>query len=128
MVLEKKKSPEKKLDLRKLGEDFADMALQGKFPEILILAKQIDISPREISEAFDQAFYILRDHRKDQLHKIGAAAGAVLGATYSGAAGMLIGAGGGMSAGIALSALRQGGIDTKIEKLVEAKKWLEEHN
>jgi hypothetical protein len=46
---------EREIDLEKAGQDFAELAKEGKYTEMLVLRKQLNIPDREIIKAFTEA-------------------------------------------------------------------------
>jgi hypothetical protein len=51
---------EREIDLEKVGQDFAELAKEGKYTEMLVLRKQLNIPDREIIKAFTEASGPLR--------------------------------------------------------------------
>src|SRR3990167_9632888 len=53
------------IDIEKLGGDFADLEKDGKFHEILILAKQVNLPTRRESEALGAAITTLNQQHAE---------------------------------------------------------------
>src|SRR3989344_2497315 len=121
--------------------EHADLAKDGKFPEILILAKQVNLPTRRVSEALGAAITTLNQQHAElaeagnprwslphtgpgEMGGAGALAGAALG-SIGGPVGVGLGGLTGMAAGIAASMIKMANLKKNIEKLEEAKQWLE---
>ena len=133
-----------KIDLEKLGQDFADLTKAGKFAEVELLAQQVKIPMRQISSALDTAIYQLertygtrRHDSKTEAVLSGMSDAALKGTGTGVVAGMAIesvtpGAGivGGGLVGFTyglIAGMRRGQIFENIQKLKEAKKYIEKH-
>ncbi|QQG38119.1 MAG: hypothetical protein HYS26_01015 [Candidatus Kaiserbacteria bacterium] len=130
MGLENKKSLESEaVDIQKLGQDFADLADQRRFAEIQILAKQVRLTPQQLSNTFEQAIRIMQKKSPLTLTNrpitIGLTGGALLGML---AGQIVVGAMAGGSAGAIVDQMQEHAQRDKLQKLIEAKEWLEKSN
>ena len=127
------------VDKKKLGQNFANLAKDGKFSEMLIFAKQLNLPKSEISEALSSAVITLdQQYGLDAIEpipgmvpmKIGERGGQMAMAagaagTIAGFPGTLVGLVGGMVAGMALGVVEMDTLKRNIGKVKEAKEWIE---
>jgi|GEM_PF-3663117 len=130
MSAESLERAEKKIDLDKLAQDFVDLADQDKFAEMLILAKQVKLAPRQLAQSLEQAIDTM--DQKDMPAVInkptvaGMAIGAALGHMLANKSfeGYLLGA----AAGHIIHSQLNASVEHRLQKLREAKQWVEENS
>lgn len=144
----KERADTEPVDLEKLGEDFADLIKGGKFAEMLILAKQVNLPARDLEEALDAAagqFNKLLYYGENEWMPAGAQRmepyeRAIQGGLVGGAAGAFAGGPAGAASGLALGVLTGLGIGAYerhvvdknageyLGRLEEAREWIQQQN